>query len=172
MFNFFKKKKENSITTEFTTITYLNRLITAGAERDFVNAVCAIWYLQASNDPNTRESKEIVGGILGTLENFFVEEARVVDTDVFNLYKNSISRSTYGALFDETQPIYTAGRNEVNSKFPTGTAMVMEIYSHYANVMLQTTKQNKEDMLGTLQTLAGYVDRMCELANKAEKNLF
>lgn len=171
MFNLFKKN-EKSVSTEFTTITYLNRLITAGADPDFVTAVSAIWFLQASNDPNTRESQKIAGGIIGTLENLFLEEARAVDSDVFNLYQKTINNSQYGALFDDTQPIYTAGRNEVHKEFTPGTAMIMEIYSHYANVMLQTTKQDKKHLLGTLQALAEYVDKMCGLANKAEKNLF
>jgi len=164
--------KGKPVTTGFPTISFLNRLITAGAEREFVNAVCAIWFLQASNDPNTPESQQIVGGIIGTLENFFVVEAEAIDADVFKLFTLTIKNSEYGALFEETQPIYTAGRNEVNEKFPVGSAEVMEIYAHYANVMLKTTKQNKETLLSTLQTLAEYVDRMCGLANQAEKNLF
>ncbi len=48
----------------------------------------------------------------------------------------------------------------------------MEIYSHYANVMLNTTKQNKKNLLDTLQVLAQYVDKICGLANQAEKDLF
>lgn len=158
--------------SEFTTVSYLNRLITSGADPKFVNAVCVIWFLQASNDPNTKESQQIAGGIIGTLENFFVEEARAIDSEVFNLYKNTINISEYGALFEETQPIYASGRKEVNDNFQPGTAMVMEIYTHYANVMLKTTRQNKKNLLSTLQILADYVDKMCGLANQAEKKLF
>lgn len=171
MFNLFKKK-EQPATTGFPTISLLNRLITAGADREFVNAVSAIWFLQASNDPNTQESQQIVGEILGTLENFFVEEARMIDADVYKLFSLTISESEYGALFDDTQPIYAAGRKEVNEKFPPGTEMIMDIYSHYANVILQTTKQDKEIVLQTLHALAKYVDMMCGLANEAEKKLW
>lgn len=128
--------------------------------------------MQASNDPNTLESQQITGGILGTLENFFVEEARAIDVDVFKLFTNTISNDEYGALFEEPQPIYAAGRKEVNEKFPPGSTEIKEIYSHYANVMLNTTKQDKKNLLNTLQTLAGYVDKMCGLANQAEKDLF
>ena len=35
-----------------------------------------------------------------------------------------------------------------------------------------TTKQDKKNLLNALQTLAGYVDKMCGLANQAEKDLF
>jgi hypothetical protein len=156
----------------FPTISFLNRLINTGAERKFVTAVSAIWFLQASNDPNTRESQQIAGGIVGILENFFVEEARAIDADVFKLFTSTINNSEYGALFEETQPIYAAGRKEVNAKFPPGSTSIMEIYSHYANVMLATTKQDKKTLLDTLQVLAQYVDEMCGLANQAEKDLF
>lgn len=168
MFGMFKKNQKSG----FPTISLLNRLISAGAEREFVTAVSAIWFVQASNDPNTRESQQITGGILGTLENFFVEEARAIDVDVFKLFTNTISNDEYGALFEEPQPIYAAGRKEVNEKFPPGSTAIMEIYSHYANVMLNTTKQDKKNLLNALQTLAGYVDKMCGLANQAEKDLF
>lgn len=171
MFNILKKK-DKPVTTDFATISFLNRLITAGAEREFITAVCAIWFLQASNDPNTPESQQIAGGIIGSLENFFVVEAAAIDTDVFKLFTRTINNSEYGALFDKFQPIYTAGRNEVTEKFPPGSKEVMEIYAHYANVMLKTTKQNKETLLSTLNALAEHVDKMCGLANKAEKNLF
>ena len=163
------RKKEAALTTEFSTLSYLNKLKTAGADREFVIAVSAIWFLQASNDPNTPESQQLVGGILGTLENFFIEEARAVDSDVYQLYMTTIQRSQYGALFDDTQPIYTAGRNEVNNTFPPGTSMVMEIYAHYANVMLRTTKQDKQNLLKNLKALADFVDKMCALAEKAER---
>ena len=156
----------------FPTISLLNRLISAGADREFVAAVSAIWFVQASNDPNTRESQKIAGGIIGTLENFFVEEARAIDADVFKLFTRTINNNEYGALFEEPQPIYAAGRKEVNEKFPPGSTAIEDIYSHYANVMLNTTKQNKEILLNTLQALAGYVDNMCGLANQAEKDLF
>ncbi len=156
--------------SEFTTITYLNRLITAGAKQDFITAVCVIWYLQASNDPNTPESQQIAGGIIGTLENFFVEEARAVDATTYKLFTDTINESKYGALFYETQPIYAKGRKEVMENFPVNNHAVMEIYSHYANVMLQTTNQNKKNILDILGTLAEYVDRMCGLANQAENN--
>ena len=174
MFSMFKKKQksEEPAKTGFPTISLLNRLIGAGAEREFVTAVSAIWFVQAANDPNTRESQQIAGGIVGTLENFFVEEARAIDVDVFKLFTGTINNSEYGALFEESQPIYAAGRKEVNEKFPPGSAAVMEIYSHYANVMLNTTKQNKENLFNTLQALAVYVDKMCGLANQAEKDLF
>ncbi len=171
MFNMFKKK-DKPVTTDFAAISFLNRLITAGAEREFVNAVCAIWFLQASNDPNTPESQQIAGGIVGTLENFFVVEAAAIDADVFKLFTRTINNSEYGALFEESQTIYTAGRNEVNEKFPPGSKGVMEIYAHYANVMLKTTKQDKKTLLSTLNALAEYVDKMCGLANQAEKNPF
>lgn len=171
MFDIFKKK-DKPVTTGFTTIAFLNRLITAGAEREFVNAVCAIWFLQASNDPNTPESQQIAGGIIGTLENFFIEEARAIDADIFKLFTSTINNSEYGALIEESQPIYASGRKEVNEKFPPGSKQIMEIYAHYANIMLKTTKQNKETLLSTLNTLAEYVDKMCGLANQAEKNLF
>jgi hypothetical protein len=166
MFEIFKKK------SGFPTISLLNRLITAGAEREFVTAVSAIWFLQASNDPNTRESQQIAGRIIGTLENFFVEEARAIDVDVFELFTSTICNSEYGALFEESQPIYVAGRKEVNEKFPPGSTFIMEMYSHYANVMINTTKQNKKYLLSNLRALAEYIDKMCELANQAEKDLF
>ena len=165
-------KLDKPIESGFPTISLLNRLISAGAEREFVTAVSAIWFVQAANNPNTPESQQIAGGIIGTLENFFVEEARAIDFDVFNLFTSTINNSEYGALFVESQPIYAAGRKEVNEKFPPGSTQVMEIYSHYANVMLNTTKQNKKDLLDTLQALAPYVDKMCGLANQAEKDLF
>ncbi len=171
MFNIFKKK-DKSVATGFTAIALLNRLITAGAEREFVNAVCAIWFLQASNDPNTQESQQITGEILGTLENFFVEEARAIDADVFKLFTSIINNSEYGALLEETQPIYAAGRKEVDEKFPPGKDMIMDVYAHYANVILKTTKQNKKTLLGTINVLGEHVGKMCELANQAEKNLF
>lgn len=163
---------DEQLKSGFPTISLLNRLIGVGAEREFVRAVSAIWFVQAANDPNTKESGEIAGGIIGTLENFFVEEARALDVDVFKLFTDTIDKSEYGALFEETQPIYDAGRKEVNEKFPAGSTAVMEIYSHYANVMLKTTKQNKKNLLDTLQVLAQYVDKMCGLANQAEKDLF
>jgi hypothetical protein len=166
------EKKDKPATTGFSTISFLNRLITAGAEREFVHAVCAIWYLQAGNDPNTPESQQIVGTILGTLENFLVEEAAAIDDDVLKLFTLTIKNSEYGALFEETQPIFTVGQNKVHEKFPPGSTEVMEIYAHYANVMLKTTKQNKDTLLSALQALAEYVDTMCGLANQAEKNLF
>ena len=165
-------KLDQSLKSGFPTISFLNRLISAGAEREFVTAVSAIWFVQAANDPNTPESQQIAGVIIGTLENFFVEEARAIDFDVFNLFTSTINNSEYGALFEESQPIYAAGRNEVNEKFPPGSTQVMEVYSHYANVMLNTTKQNKKNLLDTLQALAPYVDKMCGLANQAEKDLF
>lgn len=52
MFGMFKENQNSG----FSTISLLNRLISAGAEREFVTAVSAIWFVQASNDPNTRES--------------------------------------------------------------------------------------------------------------------
>lgn len=165
-------KLDEPLKSGFSTISLLNRLISAGAEREFVTAVSAIWFVQAANDPNTPESQQIAGGIIGTLENFFVEEARAIDFDVFNLFTSTINNSEYGALFEESQPIYAAGRKEVNEKFPSGSTEVMEVYSHYANVMLNTTKQNKKNLLDTLQALAPYVDKMCGLANQAEKDLF
>jgi hypothetical protein len=166
-------KVHEQLESGFPTISILNRLISAGAERKFVTAVSAIWFLQASNDPNTQESQQIAGSILGTLENFFVEEARAIDEDVFKLFTSTINNNEYGALFEETQPIYTAGRKEVDEKFPPGGGtQIMEIYSHYANVMLNTTKQNKKNLLDTLQVLAQYVDKICGLANQAEKDLF
>lgn len=168
MFGMFKKKQKSG----FPTISFINRLISAGAEREFVTAVSAIWFLQASNDPNTPGSQQIAGAIIGTLENFFVEEASAIDVDVFKLFTSTISNSQYGALFEEPQPIYAAGRKEVNEKFPPCSTEIMEIYSHYANVMLNTTKQDKQNMLNTLQALAGYVDKMCGLANQAEEDLF
>lgn len=42
-----------------------------------------------------------MGSILGTLENFFVEEARAIDVDVFKLFTNTIKNSENGALFEE-----------------------------------------------------------------------
>ncbi len=165
-------KLDEPIESGFPTISLLNRLISAGAEREFVTAVSAIWFVQAANDPNTPESQQIAGSIIGTLENFFVEEARAIDFDVFNLFTSVINNSEYGALFEESQPIYAAGRKEVNEKFPPGSTQIMEIYTHYANVMLNRTKQNKKDLLDTLQALAPYVDKMCGLANQAEKDLF
>jgi len=170
MFGMFKKKKEQK--SGFPTIALINRLISAGAEREFVTAVSAIWFVQAANDPNTQESQQLAGGILGTLENIFVEEARATDVDVFELFTSTINNSEYGALFEESQPIYTIGREEVNEKFPPGSAEVMEVFSYYANVMGSTTKQNKENLLNNLQTLSEYVDKMCGLANQAEKDLF
>jgi hypothetical protein len=166
MFNIFKKK-DKLVSTNFTTIPLLDRLIVAGAELEFVNAVSAIWFLQASNDPNTHESQQIAGGIIGTLENFLVKEAESIDASVFKLFVHTINDSEYGALLEETQSIYTVGRKVVNGKFDSGSARVMEIYSYYANVMLKTTKQDKETLLGTLNALAEYVDKMCELANQA-----
>jgi hypothetical protein len=171
MFGIFKKKGKPE-STGFTTITLLNRLTTAGADPRFINAICAIWFLQASNDPNTRESQQIAGGIIGTLENFFVEEARAIDNDTFKLFTSTINHSKYGALIEESQPIYASGRKEVNEKFPPGSKSIMEIYAHYANVMLETSKQNKTNLLATLNALAEYVDKMCGLANQAEKKLF
>ncbi|MFD3397363.1 hypothetical protein ACE41R_11070 [Alteromonas macleodii] len=156
----------------FSTISYLNRLIRAGVEREFVTAVSAIWFLQASNDPNTQESQYIAGVIVGTLENFLLEEAHVTDIDVFNLFTKTINESEYKALFVESQPIYSAGRKEVNDKFPPGATSIMEIYAYYANVMLKATKQDKRRLLADLQSLAQYVDEMCGLANQAEKDLF
>ena len=153
-------------------VSLLNRLITEGAEREFVKAVCAIWYLQASNDPNTFESKQIVGGILGHLENIFVLEAKAIDDDLYNLFIQIIKNSENGALFEDAQPIYTAGRNEVIEKFPVGKVEVMEVYSYYANVILKTAKQNKKTLLNNLNILAKYIDMMCGFANKAEKNIF
>ena len=176
MFEMFKKKQKSDldepVESGFPTISLLNRLISAGAEREFVTAVSAIWFVQAANDPNTRESQQIVGGIIGTLENIFVEEARAIDVDVFKLFTSIINNSEYGALFEEPQPIYAAGRKEANEKFPPRSTAVMEIYSHYANVMLNTTKQNKKNLHDTLQVLAEYVDKICRLANQAEKDLF
>ena len=165
-------KLDEPLKSGFPTISLLNRLISAGAEREFVTAVSAIWFVQAANDPNTPESQQIAGGIIGTLENFFVEEARAIDLDVFNLFTSAINNSEYGALFEESQPIYAAGRKEVNEKFPPGSTEVREMYSHYANVILNTTKQNKKNLLDALQALAPYVDKMCGLANQAEKDLF
>ena len=154
--------------SEMSTIELLNRLINTGAEKEFVDAVCAIWYLQANNDPNTSESQKIAGGIIGTLENFLVEEAQEVDTETFQSFQEIINKSHYGALFDDTQPIFTIGHNEVLNDFELdGSITVMELYSHYANVMLQNTHQNKGHLLNTLKALAEYVDHMCGLANKA-----
>ena len=132
----------------------------------------AIWFLQASNDPNTRESQKIAAGMIGTLENFFVEEARVIDDDLFKFFTTTINSSKYRALFEETQPIYTAGRKEVNKRFPPGTKMVDEIFDHYANVMLSTTKQDKNNMLSYLHAIDFYLDKMCGLANQAEREGF
>ncbi len=165
-------KKNKAINNEFITTQYINRLILEGANRQFVISLSAIWFLQASNDPNTRESKQIAGGIIGTLENFFVQEALAIDAGVLNLFIDTISQSEYGALFEDTQPIYTAGRNEVSERFPPGTKTVNEIYDYYANLMLKTTKQDKKSMFCTLQTLAIYIDKMCGLANEAERNGF
>ena len=83
--------------TNFITTSLLNRLINSGADRKFVRAVSAIWYLQASNDPNTEGSRKIVPAILGTLENFLVEEAKAVDDDLFNVFTSIIKNSEYGA---------------------------------------------------------------------------
>ncbi|BFQ94346.1 hypothetical protein [Gallibacterium anatis] len=159
--------------SKFDTITRLNRLITAGANRDYVAAISAIWYLQASNDPNTVESQKIVPVILGTLENFFVEEAKAVDNDVYLLFIETIKKSEYGALFDESQSIFDVGRKEISKHFPFDRVQVMDIYSHYANVILRTTKQkDKQRLLKILELLAEKVDFMCGLANKAESDLF
>lgn len=165
-------KLDEPLKSGFPTISFLNRLISAGAERKFVTAVSAIWCLQASNDPNTRESEQVAGTIVGTLEKIFVEEARAIDIDLFKLFTCTINSSEYGALFEEAQPIYAAGRREIFEKFPPGGTSVMEIYSYYAKVMLDTTKQDKMNLLGTLQVLAQYLDKMCGLANQAEKDLF
>lgn len=158
--------------SKFNTITRLNRLITAGANRDYVTAVCAIWYLQASNDPNTRESQKLVGKILGTLENFFVEEAKVVDEDVYEFFVETINRNEYGALFDEGQTVFDVGKKEISKIFPSREHTVAEIYSHYANVILNTTQQqNKQRLLQILELLWEKVDMMCVLANQAEREL-
>lgn len=159
--------------SKFDTITRLNRLINAGANRDYVAAVSAIWFLQASNDPNTLESQKIVPVILGTLENFFVDEAKAVDEDVYRFFVETIKRSEYGALFDEGQAIFDVGREEISKNFSFGNANVMDVYLHYANVMLKTTKQqDKQRLLKILELLAEKVDMMCGLANKAESELF
>lgn len=166
MFNIFKKQ-DKRVPTNFKAIPLLDSLIVAGAELEFVNAVSAIWFLQASNDPNTHESQQIAGGIIGTLENFLVKEAESIDINVFKLFIHTINNSEYGALLEETQSIYTVGRKVVNGKFNSGSSTIMEIYLYYANVMLKTAKQDKKALLGTLNALAEYVDNMCELANQA-----
>lgn len=159
--------------SKFDTITRINRLINAGANRDYVAAVSAIWFLQASNDPNTPESQKIVPAILGTLENFFVDEAKAVDEDVYLFFVETIKRSEYGALFDEGQTIFDVGREEIEKNFSFGNVGVMEIYAHYANVMLKETKQqDKQRLLQILKLLAEKVDMMCALANQAESDLF
>lgn len=159
--------------TKFYTITCLNRLINAGADRDYIGAVSAIWYLQASNDPNTLESMKIVPKILGTLEYFFIEEAKAVDEDVYELFINITKNNEYGALFSETQSIFDVGRNEISKTFNWGAKPIMEVYTHYANVMLKTTKQqNKRRLLQYLEALGEKVDELCGLANQAERDLF
>ena len=159
--------------SKFDTITRLNRLINAGANRDYVTAVSAIWFLQASNDPNTLESQKIVPVMLGTLENFFVDEAKVVDEDVYLFFVETIRKSEYGALFDEGQAIFDVGREEILKSFSSGRDTVMDIYAHYANVILRTTKQqDKQRLLQILELLAEKVDMMCILASKAESELF
>ena len=155
--------------TNFITTSLLNRLINSGADRKFVRAVSAIWYLQASNDPNTEGSRKIVPAILGTLENFLVEEAKAVDDDLFNLFTSIIKNSEYGALFDETQAIFDVGLRE---NFSFNQHPVMDIYAYYANVMLETTKQDKYRLLKILELLAVKIDELCGLANQAEKDLF
>lgn len=165
------KLHENS-KSGFPTISLINRLISVGAERDFIRAVSAIWYIQASNDPNTPESQEIAGAIVGTLENFFVEEARILDAELFKLYTDIINRNEYGALFEDAQPIFDSGRNVIKERFQLSNELIEDLYSFYANMMLKTTKQNKNNLLLTLQELAKYVDEMCSLANKAENDLF
>lgn len=159
--------------SKFETITRINRLISAGANCDYVAAVSAIWYLQASNDPNTSESRKIVPAILGTLENFFVDEAKAVDEDVYLFFVEIIKKSEYGALFDEGQTIFDIGREKIAETFSFGNISVMEIYAHYANVMLETTKQqNKQKLLQILELLGEKVDMICTLANKAESDPF
>ncbi|MCT8573610.1 hypothetical protein Q7511_07400 [Glaesserella parasuis] len=159
--------------SKFDTITRINRLINAGANRDYVAAVSAIWFLQASNNPNTSESQKLVPIILGTLESFFVDEAKAVDEDVYLFFAETIKRSEYRALFDEGQTIFDVGKKEISKNFSFGSVSVMEVYAHYANVMLETTKQqNKQRLLQILQLLAEKIDMMCTLANKAESDLF
>lgn len=49
----------------------------------------------------------------------------------------------------------------------------MDIYAHYANVILRTTKQqDKQRLLQILELLAEKADMMCGLASKAESELF
>lgn len=158
--------------TNFITISLLNRLINSGADRKFVRAVSAIWYLQASNDPNTEGSRKIVPAILGTLENFLVEEAKAVDDDLFNFFTSIIKNSEYGALFDEAQAIFDVGLREIEENFSFTQHPVMDIYAYYANVMLETTKQDKYRLLKILELLAVKIDGLCGLANQAEKDLF
>ena len=159
--------------SKFDTITRLNRLINAGANRDYITAVSAIWFLQASNDPDTSESQKIVPIILGTLENFFVDEAKALDEDVYLFFVETIRKSEYGALFDEGQVIFDVGIEEISKNFSFGEADVMNVYAHYANVILRTTKQqNKQRLLQILELLAEKLDMMCDLANKAESELF
>lgn len=81
--------------------------------------------------------------------------------------------SEYRALFDEGQAIFDIGREEISKNFSFGDAAVMDVYAHYANVMLRTTKQqDKQRLLQILELLAEKVDMMCALANKAESELF
>lgn len=171
MFGYFKKDKSER--SQLETITRINRLINAGASRDYVVAVSAIWYIQASNDPNTLESQKLVSGILAILEHLFVEEAKAVDEDVHKLFIETIQKSEYKALFYETQSIFDVGRAEIQKTFSFGQETVAEVYSHYANVIFNTTKQKNKNLLhNILIGLWDNIDTLCGLANQAEKDLF
>ncbi|MBV6540378.1 hypothetical protein HT667_02680 [Ursidibacter maritimus] len=172
MFGFFKKQDEEE-KNKLETITRINRLINAGASRDYVVALSAIWYVQASNDPNTLESQKLVPGILGILEHLFVEEAKAVDDDVYQFFIKTIQISEYKALFYETQSIFDTGRKEIQKQFPSGRETVAEVCSYYANVILNTTKQqDKKTLCNIIMQLWEKIDTLCGLANKAEKDLF
>lgn len=136
-------------------------------------ALSAIWYIQASNDPNTLESQKLASGILAFLEHLFVEEAKAVDEDVHKLFVETIQKSKYKALFYETQSIFDAGRAEIQKTFSFGQETVADVYSYYANVLLKNTKQKDKELLHKILVhLWGKIDTLCGLANKAEKDLF
>lgn len=160
------------MSTEFITISLLNRLINSGVERRFITAASVLWYLQATNDPNTKESAKLIPSILGALEHIFVEEARAVDNDLFKLFSDIIQRSENNALFSDAQCIFTVGLETFRKDFPSESKQVMEVYVHYANIMLATTKQDQWMLSAILKLLAKKVEELCVMADKAEKELF
>lgn len=174
MFKFIKNKhNELEKPNKLATITRINRLINAGASRDYVAALSAIWYLQASNNPNTLESQKLSSSILSILEYLFVEEAKAVNEDVHQFFIETIEISEYNALFYETQPIFDVGKAEIQKTFFFGQETVADVYSYYASVLFEHTKQKDRELLHKILVhLWDKIDTLCGLANQAEKDLF